>query len=66
MPVVRFRLGRAPDVGHLAGFAGITPLRLAGDLFTARVLDVEAALQALRRGGFPDAHLEPGSGRQDA
>jgi hypothetical protein len=57
MPVVRVRLGLAPDVGWLAGFPGITPLELHGDLFTARVDDAEAALAALRAGGFPQASL---------
>jgi hypothetical protein len=57
--VVRFRLGHAPDVGHLAGFRGITPLVLQGDLFTARVVDPEAALQELRRAGFTDVAFEP-------
>ena len=57
MPVARFRLGTRPDVGWLAGFPGITPLELHGDLFTARVEDAERALEALRKAGFPDATL---------
>lgn len=57
MPVVRIRLGLAPDVGWLAGFPGITPLELHGDVFMARVDDAEAALEQLRSGGFPDASL---------
>lgn len=58
--VARFRLGHAPDVGHVAGLPGITPLELHGDLFTARVHDPEGALAALRRNGFPDARIEQG------
>jgi hypothetical protein len=58
MPVVRIRLGLAPDVGWLAGFPGITPLELHGDLFTAQVDDAGQALQALRAAGFPQARLE--------
>jgi hypothetical protein len=59
MPVARFRLGKLPDVGWLAGFPGITPLELHGDLFTARVDDADAALEHLKAGGFPKASLEP-------
>lgn len=58
MPVVRFRLGTLPDVGRVAGFPGITPLELHGELFTARVEDAEAALAALQAAGFPEAILE--------
>jgi len=60
--VARFRLGLAPDVGHVAGLPGITPLELHGDLFTARVADPEAALAALQAAGFPDALLLPING----
>ena len=55
MPVARFRLGARPDVGWLAGFPGIVPLELQGDVFTARVDDPEKALERLRKGGFPEA-----------
>lgn len=57
MPVARFRLGARPDVGWLAGFPGITPLELHGDVFTARVDDAEAALRALQEAGFAEARL---------
>jgi hypothetical protein len=57
MPVASFRLGARPDVGWLAGFPGITPLELHGDVFTARVEDAEAALAALQAAGFPQASL---------
>lgn len=60
MPVARFRLGTRPDVGWLAGFPGITPLELHGDLFTARVEDPGLALEALRAAGFPDAEILDG------
>ena len=59
MPVVaRFRLGVAPDIGHMAGIPGVTPLELKGDRFTARVADPEAALRELRKAGFPKARLD--------
>ena len=58
VPVARFRLGHAPDVGHVAGLPGITPLELHGDLFTARVADPESALAELRSAGFPQARLD--------
>jgi hypothetical protein len=59
---VRFRLGKAPDVGWLAGLPGITPLHLQGEVFTARVADPEDALRVLRAAGFPEAAiLEPDS-----
>jgi hypothetical protein len=57
MPVVRVRPGPRPDVGWLAGFPGLSPLELHGDRSTARVEDAARALEALRRGGFPDARL---------
>lgn len=55
--VARFRLGFQPDVGWLAGLPGITPLRLRGDLFTARVVDDREALATLRAHGFPAATM---------
>lgn len=58
VPVARFRLGHAPDVGHLAGIPGVTPLVLSGEVFTARVEDPRTALEELRRAGFRDARLE--------
>jgi hypothetical protein len=58
MPVVRFRLGQAPDVGHVAGIPGVVPLELHGDRFTARVVDAASALDELRRAGFPGVRLD--------
>ena len=58
MPVVRFRLGAAPDLGHLLGIPGVTPLELRGDRLTARVADAEAALAELRKAGFTAASLD--------
>ncbi|MEA3166877.1 MAG: hypothetical protein QOJ26_1751 [Thermoplasmata archaeon] len=58
--IAHFRLGFHPDMGWLAGFPGITPLHLRGDLFTARVRDEREALATLRAGGFPDAALAQG------
>ena len=59
MHTARFRLGHAPDVGRVAGIPGLRPLLLQADVLTAKVADPQAALEELRKAGFPDAVLLP-------